>query len=81
MLGTQGPTEGAAGVSRFGLMLSGLPFDFAVVWRRFHLGLFGRRYCHSWGEGGRSSRLSWVVAGSEPDRLNATERLLVFSSG
>ena len=49
LLGTQGPTEGAAGVSRFGLMLSGLPFDFAVVWRRFHLGLFGWRYCHSLG--------------------------------
>ena len=39
------------------------------------------RYCLSWGEGGRSSRLSWVVAGSEPNRLNAIKRLLVFSSG
>ena len=39
------------------------------------------RYCHSWGEGGRSSRLSWVVAKSEPNRLDATKRLLVFSSG
>ena len=39
------------------------------------------RYCLSWGEGGRSSGLSRVVAGSEPNRLNAIKRLLVFSSG
>ena len=57
LLGARGPSEGAAGVSRFGLMLSGLPFGFAVVRRGFHLELFGWRYCRSLGLWG-----TWALA-------------------
>ena len=52
--------------------------ELAVVWLRFHLGLFSGRYCYSFGPSGRTLGLERWLRKVGSDRLNATERPLVL---